>query len=68
MPDLDTLIKVIQCNKWPSQCQHCPYGYQYWDDSGDNGFWWCDENRVYKETIFFLSLYQKLIKEQNDEN
>ena len=66
MPDLDTLIKVIQCDKWFSQCKQCPYGYQYWDDSGDNGLWCCDENRIYKETLFFLKLYNMVIKDNEN--
>ena len=63
MPDLDTLLKVIQCDLWVD-CKKCPYGYQYWDESGDYGYWRCNENRVLEETVFFLSLYQKLIQEQ----
>lgn len=66
IPNLDNLIKVMECEAWPKQCEHCPYGYQYWDDSGDNGFWWCDENKVIADALFYLKLYQYLIKEQEN--
>lgn len=40
IPNLDNLIKAIECGGWSSsQCEHCPWGYQHWDDSGDHGFW-----------------------------
>lgn len=68
IPNLDILIKVLECDKWPSQCKQCPYEYQYWDDSGDNGFWWCDDRRVEEETLFFLKMYQLAIKEHKNEN
>ena len=38
IPNLDNLIKAIECDAWPKQCKKCPYNYQYWDDSGDYGF------------------------------
>lgn len=69
MPNLDILIKVIECDNWrPLKCQNCPYGYQYWDDHGDNPFWACDEQRIYEETLFFLKMYQLAIKEHENEN
>ena len=63
MPDLDTLIKVIECPGHAHNCSKCPYGYSYYDDNGDYGFWTCDTMRVEEESLFFLKLYQHLIKE-----
>ena len=61
MPNLDTLIKVLEC--LGHNCRECPYGYSYYDDNGDYGFWTCDTMRVEEESLFFLKLYQHLIKE-----
>lgn len=61
IPNLDTLIKVLEC--LGHNCRKCPYGYGYYDDSGDTGFWTCDTMRVENESLFFLKLYQHLIKE-----
>ena len=63
MPNLDTLIKVIECPMHPHNCRECQYGYSYYDDNGDYGFWTCDTMRVEEESLFFLKLYQHLIKE-----
>jgi len=67
IPDLDNLIKALECDLWPKQCENCPYGYNYWDDSGDYGFWWCDDSRKSDESLFYLKLYQHLIKEQEND-
>ena len=52
IPDLDTLIKVLEC--LGRNCRECPYGYSYYDDNGDYGFWTCDTMRVEEESLFFL--------------
>lgn len=55
MPNLDNLIHAIECENWnPSQCEHCPYGYQYWDESGDHSFWFHDEEKMLNDALFFL--------------
>lgn len=54
-PNLDNLIHAIECETWAtSQCEHCPYGYQYWDDSGDHGFWFHDDEKTLNDALFFL--------------
>ena len=68
MPDLDTLIKVIECPLHYRACCECPYEYGYYDESGDHGFWTCDTTRVEEESLFFLKLYQHLIKEGEKHN
>jgi hypothetical protein len=67
IPDLDILIKVIECPMHPHNCRECPYGYSYYDDNGDYGFWTCDTMRVEEESLFFLKLYQHLIEEDKNE-
>ena len=67
IPDLDTLIKVIECPMHPHNCRECHYGYSYYDDNGDYGFWTCDTMRVEEESLFFLKLYQHLIKEGEED-
>ena len=67
IPNLDTLIKVIECPTYPHNCRKCPYGYGCYDDSGDTGFWTCDIVRVENEILFFLKLYQHLIKEGEED-
>ena len=61
MPNLKTLIAVLEC--LGRDCKKCPYGYGFYDDSGDSGFWTCDTMRVEEESLFFLKLYQHLIEE-----
>lgn len=61
-PNLDNLIKAIECDAWTfNKCKECPYNYQHWDDSGDYGFWCCDEERKWNDALFYLKLYQHLI-------
>ena len=67
MPDLKTLIAVIECPGYSHNCKKCPYGYGFYDDSGDYGFWTCDTMRVEEESLFFLKLYQHLIEEKENE-
>ena len=63
IPSLDNLIAAIQCNGClKNKCEHCPYGYQHWDDSDDHGFWWCDDNKLWEHTLFYLKLYQHLLE------
>lgn len=65
IPDLNDLINSIECDGWSKgECEHCPYDYQFWDDSGDNAFWWCNEEKQWKDALFYLKLYQFLIKEK----
>lgn len=55
MPNLDNLIKAIDYEGWlHHQCDHCPYGYQKWDDSGDHAFWWHDDEKVLADCLVFL--------------
>ena len=67
IPNLDNLIKALECDLWPKQCEHCPYGYQKWDDNGDYPDWWCDDIRKDEEVLFYLKLFQHLIKEQEND-
>ena len=67
MPDLKTLIAVIECPGHSHNCKKCPYGYGFYDDNGDYGFWTCDMMRVEEESLFFLKLYQHLIEEKENE-
>lgn len=67
IPNLDNLIAALECENWSSStCEHCPYDYQHWDDSGDNAFWWCNEQKKINDALFYLKLYQHLIKEQEN--
>ena len=67
MPELKTLIAVLEC-LGGRDCKKCPYGYGFYDDSGDSGFWTCDTMRVEEESLFFLKLYQHLIEEGEKHN
>ena len=65
IPKLDNLIAAIQCDGYlKNKCEHCPYDYQMWDTSGDNYFWWCNEEKIQEHSLFYLKLYQYLINEQ----
>lgn len=67
IPNLDNLIAALECDNWtPHHCQHCPYEYQYLDDHGDNIYWCCDEDRKIEDALFYLKLYQYLIKEKEN--
>lgn len=70
IPDLDNLINSLKCKEWGAGdgCKHCPYGYQYYDDSGDHGIWTCDEERRYIDILFYLEMYRLAIKEHENEN
>lgn len=69
IPNLNNLINAIKCDGiYHNQCEHCPYDYQFWDDSGDYGMWWCDENRLWADALFYLRLYQHLIEEGEKQN
>ena len=59
-PNLDNLIHAIKCEEWnTNSCELCPYGYQKWDDSGDHGFWWHDDEKVLEDALFFLKKYKE---------
>lgn len=64
IPNLDNLIKAIKCDIWSGPyCENCPYKYGYLDDSGDHPYWTCNEEKKWNDALFYLSLYQYLIKE-----
>ena len=66
IPDLDNLLNAIACNYGlfaGTKCEECPFGYSHYDDRGDHGFWCCDEQHFDTDIIFYLKLYQYLIKE-----
>ena len=64
MPDLENLIKAMECSNWhESICENCPYGYGHIDDSGDHAFWCCDDDKVYNDAISWLKLIQHLIND-----
>lgn len=62
IPNLDNIIKAYECPGF--KCKACPYGYGYFDDNGDNYFWTCDLYRLEQDALFYLKLYQHLIKEE----
>lgn len=64
MTDLNNLLLAYQCNKWNSSCAHCPYGYGYLNDRGDNTYWSCDSDRIADDMFAWLSIYQYLIDSQ----
>ena len=68
IPNLDNLLAAMQCERcYQNQCEYCPYGYGYFDDSGDNSFWWCNEEKIMEDAFFFLKIYQHLIEENKNE-
>ena len=68
IPNLDNLIAAVQCEGWVQhQCEHCPYGYGYLDDSGDNAIWWCNEAKIMEDSLFFLQLYKHLTEVSNND-
>ena len=67
IPSLDNLINAMLCDDWlRDKCEQCPYNYQYYDDTGDHGFWFCDDEKIRNHALFYLQLYQHLIKEQEN--
>lgn len=64
IPNLNNLIAALKCNNWTSKiCENCPYQYQKYDDSGDNGIWTCDDERKLEDALFYLEIYQHLANE-----
>ncbi len=64
IPNLDNLIHAIECEGiFYNGCKRCPYNYQYYDESGDTAMWTCNETKKEKDILFYLKLYQYLIKE-----
>ena len=66
-PNLKDLIASLECDNWSTgvyQCKKCPYNYQYFNDSGDYGYWTCNENKQIEDALFYLKLYQYLIDEE----
>lgn len=70
MNELEKVIAVYEC--WNGsyergKCDHCLYGYSYWDDSGDgSGQYSCDEEKWEKDAYVWLKIYQHLIKEKDN--
>lgn len=61
MPDLEKLIGAIECGNWSSsECKHCPFDYQYYDDSGDTAFWCCDEDKKLEDALAFLKIIERI--------
>lgn len=66
IPDLNKLIKAIECEGWRSfDCSKCKYSYI--DDHGDHPIQSCNEEKIKEETLFYLKLYQYLIEGKNNE-
>lgn len=67
IPNLNNLIKAIECAEYKETiCKQCPYNYQYFDEHGDYSFWTCDEEKIKEHSLFYLKLYQYLIKEKEN--
>lgn len=65
IPDLEQVIRAFTCQEWRSSiCKKCDY--KFWDDHGDYPDWACDEERIKEEVLFYLKLYQYLIKEKEN--
>lgn len=70
IPELNNLIKAIECNKaqnntFDCDCQHCQFGYNYVDDISDVQFYACDEVRLFDDALHYLKLYQYLAEGKN---
>lgn len=68
IPNLNNLIKAFTCNNWCyyDKCEKCPYGYEYLDERGDYPYWTCNEEKLNKDALFYLKLYQYLIEEKEN--
>ena len=68
IPSLDNIIKAYECWNGPyipeqrDKCSHCPYGYGYYDTTGDNYFWACSDDKWEDDAYLYLKLYQHLIE------
>ena len=70
MKNLDTVIAAYECfnnnNFYQSNCDSCPYGYNYLDERGDGRpFWCCNEEELTNDMYTWLKIYQHLTEEQN---
>jgi len=63
MPDLNILIKAMECERFCDACRNCPYGYGFEDESGDFPFWSCNEGKIMEDALVYLKIYQHLIEE-----
>ena len=72
MNNLDNVVAAYECWNNPykkDKCDHCPYNYSYFDDSGDGrSFYTCDEEKLLNDMYVWLKLYQYLIKEDKKGN
>ena len=60
MNKIEKIIAAYECgeNRLPGErCKTCPYGYGKWDESGDNGFWRCDDERIEEDAINLLKIF-----------
>lgn len=58
MVQVERIIAAYYCSegKLPgNRCQYCPFGYGYFDDSGDYSFWWCDDEAIERDAVKILS-------------
>ena len=61
---IERVISAYNCGEiqWPGdRCEHCPYGYGYFDDSGDNAFWWCNDEKLEEDAIKMLRILKEKI-------
>ena len=66
MNNLDNVIAAYECwnGIYEHGCEHCPYGYSYFDDSGDgHPFYTCDEQKLTDDMYAWLKVYQHLMEE-----
>jgi hypothetical protein len=68
IPKLENVIAAYECWNSPydpknkNKCEHCPYGYGYYDTTGDNYFWACSDWKWEEDAYFYLKLYQHLVE------
>lgn len=58
MVQAERIIAAYYCSegKLPGKsCQYCPFGYGYFDDSGDYSLWRCDDEAIIKDAVEILS-------------
>ena len=63
---ISNVLKAYECSDsfYKHDCKNCPYGYGYYDDSGDNGYWTCDFDLISKTMYQWLSIFQHLSEEE----
>ena len=63
---ISNILRAYECSEdfYKHDCKNCPYGFQHYDDSGDNAYWTCNFDLISQRMYQWLAIFNHIAEDE----